>query len=256
MPLFVVLFSFCIDRISIYLFSLKIIGSIVDIMKKKFAKNGSVRMEAIYPKIISFLEKELCQDTSGHSLDHALRVYQNARMILNVEGGNERIILISALVHDVIDPKLFKQVKKQEEKLLLFLKESGCSQEELDSIQYIIKNISFKGGNSTKLTSLEAQIVQDADRLDAIGAIGIGRTFMYGGAKGIKMYDEQLSIMDFENEEAYRNHKGTVINHFYEKLFKLKDLMNTPAARKFADKRHQFMEKFIEQFLDEWNGES
>lgn len=77
-------------------------------------------MEAIYPKIISFLEKELCQDTSGHSLDHALRVYQNARMILNVEGGNERIILISALVHDVIDPKLFKQVKKQEEKLLLF----------------------------------------------------------------------------------------------------------------------------------------
>ena len=213
-------------------------------------------MEQIYSRIIEFLEEELGHDTSGHSLDHAIRVYKNAKAILKLEGGNERIVLISALVHDVIDPKLFDNHCEQQAKLLIFLQTLGCSQSELEQIFYIIENISYKGGNGEPVKTLEAQIVQDADRLDAIGAIGIGRTFMYGGSKGSKMYDENISVMEFEDEATYRNHQGTVINHFYEKLFKLKDLMNTETAKRLAYKRHEFMVKFVEQFLQEWNGQA
>lgn len=217
---------------------------------------GLNKMEQVYPRIVEFLEEELGADTSGHSLDHALRVYKNAKAILKEEGGNERVILISALVHDVIDPKLFNDVREQQAKLLMFLQMIGCNQTELEQICYIIENISYKGGKGEPVQTLEAKIVQDADRLDAIGAIGVGRTFMYGGSKGTKMYDESLPLIDFENEAAYRNHKGTVINHFYEKLFKLKDLMNTETAKKIANKRHEFMELFVEQFLNEWNGQA
>ena len=213
-------------------------------------------METVYSDIIKFLKDELGNDTSGHSLDHAVRVYKNAKAILKAEGGNERIVLISALVHDVIDPKLFDNPFEQQAKLLIFLQTLGCSQLELEQIFYIIENISYKGGNGEPVKTLEAQIVQDADRLDAIGAIGIGRTFMYGGSKGSKMYDENISVMEFEDEATYRNHQGTVINHFYEKLFKLKDLMNTETAKRLASKRHEFMVKFVEQFLHEWNGQA
>ena len=213
-------------------------------------------METMYLDIIKFLKDELGHDTSGHSLDHAVRVYKNAKAILKVEGGDERIVLISSLVHDVIDPKLFDNPFEQQAKLLIFLQTLGCSQLELEQIFYIIENISYKGGNGEPVKTLEAQIVQDADRLDAIGAIGIGRTFMYGGSKGSKMYDENISVMEFEDEATYRNHQGTVINHFYEKLFKLKDLMNTETAKRLASKRHEFMVKFVEQFLHEWNGQA
>ena len=213
-------------------------------------------MEQIYSRIIEFLEEELGHDTSGHSLDHAVRVYKNAKAILKKEGGNERIILISSLVHDVIDPKLFDNPLEQQAKLLIFLQTLRCSQSEIEQIFYIIENISYKGGNGQPVKTLEAQIVQDADRLDAIGAIGIGRTFMYGGSKGSKMYDENISVMEFEDEATYRNHQGTVINHFYEKLFKLKELMNTETAKRLAYKRHEFMVKFVEQFLQEWNGQA
>ncbi len=218
-------------------------------------KNGVIEMEQVYSHIVEFLEEELGGDTSGHSLDHALRVYKNAKAILKEEGGNERIVLISALVHDVIDPKLFKNPHEQQAKLLMFLQMIGCNQVELEQIFYIIENISYKGGNGKPVQTIEAKIVQDADRLDAIGAIGIGRTFMYGGVKGSKMYDENISIMNFENEVVYRQHQGTVINHFYEKLFKLKDLMNTETAKQLANKRHEFMVLFVEQFLNEWNGQ-
>lgn len=215
---------------------------------------GLNQMEQVYPRIVEFLKEELGEDTSGHSLDHAFRVYKNAKAILKQEGGNERIILISALVHDVIDPKLFDDVREQQAKLLMFLQMIGCSQTELEQIFYIIENISYKGGTGQAVQTHEAKVVQDADRLDAIGAIGVGRTFMYGGSKGIKMYDESINPINFEDEKSYRHHKGTVINHFDEKLFKLKDLMNTETAKQIAHKRHEFMEQFVEQFLNEWNG--
>ena len=217
---------------------------------------GLNKMEQVYPRIVEFLEEELGKDTSGHSLDHAIRVYKNAKAILKSEGGNERVVLISALVHDVIDSKLFEDSREQQAKLLIFLQTLGCSQVELKEIFYIIENISYKGGKGEPVHTLEAQIVQDADRLDAIGAIGVGRTFMYGGARGTKMYDENILPMEFEDEAAYRQHKGTVINHFYEKLFKLKDLMNTETAKKMAHQRHEFMVMFVEEFLNEWKGQA
>ncbi len=212
-------------------------------------------MEQIFDRIVEFLTDELGVDSSGHSIDHALRVYRLAKVISTKEGGNERVTLISALVHDVIDEKLFEDVVAQKAKLFLFLQMIGCSQSELEQVFYIIENISYKGGKGEPVTTLEAQIVQDADRLDAIGAIGIGRTFMYGGSRGSKMYDEQLTPTDFEDELAYRKHQGTVINHFYEKLFKLKDLMNTETAKLMAQKRHDFMELFVKEFIQEWYGE-
>lgn len=209
-------------------------------------------MEQVYERIVEFLEGELGVDSSGHSIDHAIRVFRIAKHISKKEGGNERVTLISALVHDVIDAKLFEDVVAQKAKLFLFLQMIGCTQSELEQIFYIIENISYKGGNGEAVKTLEAQIVQDADRLDAIGAIGIGRTFMYGGAKGSKMFDENIEPIDFADEVAYRNHQGTVINHFYEKLFKLKDLMNTETAKEIANHRHQVMEAFVKEFLSEW----
>ncbi len=212
-------------------------------------------MEHIFDRIVEFLNDELGVDSSGHSIDHALRVYRLAKVISTQEGGNERVTLIAALVHDVIDEKLFEDVVAQKAKLFLFLQMIGCKQSELEQIFYIIENISYKGGKGEAVKTLEAQIVQDADRLDAIGAIGIGRTFMYGGSRGSKMYDEQVTPMNFEDEVAYRKHQGTVINHFYEKLFKLKDLMNTETAIIMAQKRHDFMEVFVKEFIQEWNGQ-
>lgn len=209
-------------------------------------------MEKVFDRIVEFLNDELGVDSSGHSIDHALRVYRLAKAITKQEGGNERVTLIAALVHDVIDEKLFDDVFSQKAKLFLFLQMIGCSQSELEQIFYIIENISYKGGNGEPVKTLEAQIVQDADRLDAIGAIGIGRTFMYGGSRGSKMYDEEINVMDFENEAAYRAHQGTVINHFHEKLFKLKDSMNTEVAKEMAQERHEFMELFVKEFMKEW----
>ncbi|MGL4337243.1 MAG: HD domain-containing protein [Turicibacter sp.] len=212
-------------------------------------------MKSVYDKIIEFLKDELEVDSSGHSLDHAVRVYRLAQNILESEGGDERVTLISALVHDVIDAKLFDDVFSQKAKLFLFLQSIGCSQVELEKIFYIIENISYKGGAGTPVQSLEARIVQDADRLDAIGAIGVGRTFMYGGSRGSKMYDEEILPVNFENEADYRSNKGTILNHFDEKLFKLKDLMNTDRAKVIANERHEFMKLFVEQFLHEWHME-
>ena len=123
----------------------------------------------------------------------------------------------------------------------MFLQIIGCSQTELEQIFYIIENISYKGGTGQAVQTHESKVVQDADRLDAIGAIGVGRTFMYGGSKGIKMYDESINPINFEDEKSYRHHKGTVINHFDEKLFKLKGLINTETAKQIAHKRHEFM---------------
>lgn len=203
-------------------------------------------------EIYEFVKKQLGHDSSGHSVDHATRVYQMAKKLQQQEGGDALIIETAALVHDVIDPKIFEDIDAQKQKLRDELEALNYTPQQIHHIFEIIESISFSGGIKKELSSLEAKIVQDADRLDAIGAIGIGRTFMYGGAKGNPMYDSTLPIQTFESEAEYRNHKGTVIHHFYEKLFKLRDLMNTKSARQIATKRHEFMEAFVSQFLEEW----
>ena len=205
-------------------------------------------------EILMFIKEELGNDSSGHSIDHALRVQRLAKKIQETEGGNIRIINVGALVHDIIDPKLFHDVEAQKKKLEMFLREQSYISTEIEQIFDIIETISYNGGHQAQLNSIEAQIVQDADRLDAIGAIGVGRTFMYGGARGSKMYDESIDVQEFESVEAYRKHQSTVIHHFYEKLFKLKELINTETAKQMAQKRHDFMQTFVDQFLDEWHG--
>jgi len=145
-------------------------------------------------KVEQFVKLELGTDSTGHGWDHAKRVYRLAMFIRGQEGGDLDVIVAAALVHDVIDPKLFADLDLQREKVCGCLQAAGLSGSQQDDVFEIIENMSFKGGHGQKLGTIEGQIVQDADRLDAIGAIGIGRTFMYGGARGTKMYDECLPV--------------------------------------------------------------
>ena len=205
--------------------------------------------------IDEFLNQELGQDSSGHSVDHAKRVNHLAKKIQHQEGGDLLIIETAALLHDVMDKKLFNDLTNQKQKINQLLESLNYTTRQIQHIFEIIETISYSGGHQKPLQSLEAKIVQDADRLDALGAIGIARTFMYGGAKQSKMYDGTTGVESFETEQVYRDHQGTVIGHFYEKLFKLRDLMNTETARQLANERHAFMEEFIAQFLKEYDGD-
>jgi uncharacterized protein len=165
------------------------------------------------------------------------------------------VIEMASLLHDIPDEKLNESVVKGEEKLNSFLHALELPEKEKQHIKGIIATISFKGGNGAPLTSMEAKIVQDADRLDAIGAIGIARAFAYGGKKGQSIFNPDLKVREEISLKEYRNGKSTSIHHFYEKLLKLKDLLNTDTARQMAESRHQMMETFLEQFYLEWNGQ-
>lgn len=192
-------------------------------------------------------------DTSGHDWFHIDRVRNLALKLHQTEGGDKFIIEMSALLHDVADEKLFGDEEKGFQKINTFLEQLNVPTEKMNKIIYIIRNISYKGGNGVKITSLEGQIVQDADRLDALGAIGIARTFAYGGNKGRMMYHPDVIPRDKVTKEEYRNENSPSLNHFYEKLFKLKDLMNTASAKKEAEVRHEFMLEYVNQFMKEWN---
>ncbi|OIK15462.1 phosphohydrolase [Bacillus sp. MUM 116] len=204
-----------------------------------------------------FVQIELGEDATGHDWFHVDRVRRNALYINEQEKlGDPFIIEMAALLHDIPDEKLNETAEKGEAKLDGFLKASELSEEDKKQIKKIIASISFKGGRKIELESVEAKTVQDADRLDAIGAIGIARVFAYGGKKGQQIYDPSYQIREEMTIDEYRKGKSTSINHFYEKLLKLKDLLNTETAKKMAESRHQMMERFLEQFYQEWNGQS
>lgn len=198
----------------------------------------------------SILEK----DSSGHDWWHIYRVRRLARKIAVKEGANIFICELSALLHDLADEKLVGDEEKGLVTIHDWLVTHEVSKEDCQHIFAIIKTMSFKGGNNVLIETLEAKVVQDADRLDAIGAIGIGRTFAYAGAKGQLMYDPAILVRDEMTKEEYRKGQSTAINHFYEKLLKLKDLMNTDYGRQLAEERHQFLEGFLTKFLEEWEG--
>lgn len=203
-----------------------------------------------------FVKRTLLHDSTGHDWYHIERVRKNALYIAEKENKGDRFIIeMAALLHDIPDEKLNSSKEAGERKLNEFLDELQLDKHIRNQIVEIIGSISFKGGNGTKCLSLEAQIVQDADRLDAIGAIGIARTFAFGGKKGQALYDPEISIRDEMTEEEYRKGKSSSVHHFYEKLLKLKDRLNTETAMKMAEERHQFMEKFLEEFYNEWNGQ-
>lgn len=210
--------------------------------------------ELIIEKTRGFVKDKLYGEGSGHDWYHIERVVNLANHIGRKENGDLFIIEMTALLHDIDDWKFSKGTETNTTVTETFLKSQNISQEIIDKIITIIRTMSFKGGvvDSTQNT-LEGMIVQDADRLDAIGAIGIARTFAYGGSKHRPIYDPTIKPIDFTSLEEVKNAENHTINHFYEKLLKLKDLMNTKTAKEIAQERHDFMENFLKEFYKEWN---
>jgi len=204
-----------------------------------------------------FVKTELGKDSSGHDWHHIDRVRKNARLIWSKEQqGDWFIIEMAALLHDIPDDKLNESEEAGWVKLDSFLQSLQLDSETSSRIKSCIETVSYKGGRVIELNSIEAKIVQDADRLDALGAIGIARTFAFGGKKGHPIYEPDLDVRGEMTLEEYRNGDSSSVNHFYEKLLKLKDKMNTEQARLLAEERHRFMETFLDQFYSEWNGKA
>lgn len=204
-----------------------------------------------------FVFQLLEKDSSGHDWWHIHRVRNLALQMADEEPGevNAFICEMAALLHDVPDEKLNKTPEAGKKKLTNWLNQLSLLPEEKESILWIVLNLSYKGGtNKVEMTSIEGQLVQDADRLDAIGAIGIARTMAFSGSRGRLIHDPSKKPRETVSYEEYRSGEDTAIMHFYEKLLKLKDTMNTQTGKAFAEKRHQFMEQFLTEFFLEWDG--
>lgn len=215
----------------------------------------TLQQQTTLDNVKAFVKQKLSHDFSGHDMAHIERVVKLANKILNHQPqANAFIVLMSAYLHDVIDEKVIADVNNAINELQDYLRSLNLTTEEIRAIFDIIENMSYRKNLSQKTTlSLEGQIVQDADRLDAIGAIGIGRTFYYGGNKHNIMHDPNILPRTKLNEDNYKQ-PNTVINHFYEKLFLLKDMMNTQTAKQIAEQRHEILVKFVKQFEQEWLG--
>lgn len=211
----------------------------------------------LIPKTIAFVQQQLAGAEGGHDWFHIERVYKNALLIAQSENCDERVVKLGALLHDIADSKFHsgdETIGPRTAKL--FLESENVAQATIEHVINIIENISFKGGNFQKtFHSKELDIVQDADRLDAIGAIGIARCFNYGGFKNRVLYDPEIAPNLQMSKEEYKASSSPTINHFYEKLLLLKDQMNTETGKRIAEERHLFMENFLGQFYSEWNGE-
>lgn len=206
---------------------------------------------------IVFVKEKLQNAEAGHDWFHIERVYKNAMLIASDEECDLTVVKLGALLHDIADSKFNDGDETVGPKVArAFLESQNASEETIVHVINIIENISFKGGNfEKKFTSKELEIVQDADRLDALGAIGIARTFNYGGFKNRQLYNPAIAPKLNMSKEEYKNSESPTLNHFYEKLLLLKDKMNTPTGKKLAEQRHKFMEHFLAQFYAEWDGE-
>ena len=207
---------------------------------------------------VAFVKKELHDAEGGHDWFHIERVWKNSKLLANSEDCNVLIVELGALLHDIADSKFHDGDESiGPEKARTFLESQNVNEEIIASVVKIIENISFKGGNlSQTYNSIELQIVQDADRLDALGAIGIARAFNYGGFKNRALYDPEIAVNLSMSKEQYKASNAPTINHFYEKLLLLKDRMNTQSGKAMAQKRHEFMQNFLDEFYCEWNGEA
>lgn len=208
-------------------------------------------------KTILFVKDALKNAEAGHDWFHVERVWKNAQLILKEEeNADHEVVELAALLHDIADSKFHDGDEEIGPlKAETFLSSISVKQDRLIHVSNIIKYMSFKASlGSVDFHSKEMEIVQDADRLDAIGAIGIARAFHYGGFKNREIYNPAVKPVLEQTKEEYKNNKGPTINHFYEKLLLLKDKMNTQTAKKLAEKRHHFMELYLSQFFDEWNG--
>ena len=212
---------------------------------------------SILDNTMFFVKKQLENSEGGHDWFHIERVYNNALLISKSEVCDEMVVQLGALLHDIADSKFYNGDETIGPKVAReFLEAEKVSEEIILHVINIIENISYKGGNFNKsFRSKELDIIQDADRLDAIGAIGIARTFNYGGFKNRPLYNPAIAPNLHMTKEEYKNSEAPTINHFYEKLLLLKDKMNTETAKQIAKERHRFMELFLSQFYSEWEGE-
>ena len=211
----------------------------------------------IIDNTILFVKQQLENAEGGHDWFHIERVYKNALLIAEGEDCDLTVVKLGALLHDIADSKFHGGDETVGPKTArTFLESQNVSEDIILHVIAIIENISFKGGNfEKKFNSKELEIVQDADRLDAIGAIGIARTFNYGGFKNRPLYNPNIQPNMNMNKEEYKNSESPTLNHFYEKLLLLKDKMNTETGKKIAQKRHNFMVTFLSQFYAEWDGQ-
>lgn len=204
-------------------------------------------------KTIEYIKEFFKNDFSGHDYYHSLRVYKNAVKIAKAENADINIVALAALLHDVDDYKLSPDTTASMKNARDFLKSIDVCDDEIDAICSIITQISFKGTDTVISDTDEGRCVQDADRLDAIGAIGIARAFAYGGSHNRAIYDPEIPPKANMNGDEYKNSNSTSINHFYEKLFLLEDLMSTETGKEMALKRTERMRSFVADFMSEWN---
>lgn len=213
--------------------------------------------DLIIQKTVSFVQETLKDAEGGHDCWHIYRVWKNAQHIAQQENGVDGLVIeLGALLHDIADSKFHNGDEEIGPKTARdFLFSLNLDEDLITHVENIVRHISFNGSlEGQKWKSPELDVVQDADRLDAIGAIGIARTFTYGGHKGRSLYDPDIPPNLKMSKEEYKNSSAPTLNHFYEKLLLLKDLMNTETGKLIAEERHKFMELYLEQFLNEWEG--
>lgn len=219
---------------------------------------SAVVADDLVGRVAARIEARFAAESTGHDWHHIRRVWRLAKQIAEAEGADVQVAELGALVHDIADWKFHdgdERIGPREAARLLT--EEGASPAVVDAVTDIVATVSFKGaGVTTAMRTLAGRCVQDADRLDALGAIGIARCFAYGGHAGRPIHDPDAAPELHASAEAYKAARGTSLNHFYEKLFLLKDRMNTPSGRALAEARHRYMAEFVERFLAEWAGET
>lgn len=214
--------------------------------------------EEVVKQTAQYARKTLEGEGSGHDWWHVQRVWNNAVNIAKKEKADIFVIELAALLHDIADWKFYggdDSVGPQ--KAREWLEKLNVEEDIISHVCEIIKELSFKGaGVKSRIRTKEGMVVQDADRLDAMGAIGVARAFAYGGHKGREIYHPEIKPVMHESFEQYKNTVGTTVNHFYEKLLLLKDLMNTETGKKIAEERHKYMEQYLDRFFNEWEGKA
>ena len=214
----------------------------------------TTQQSSIIKSVVDYLKKEFEGEGTGHDWFHIQRVWKLSAHIALKEEAEPFITQLTALLHDIADHKFVANADQAAaERISQLLLPLGVSEDIVDSVIENVKNCSFKSSlDGPRELSPECQIVQDADRLEAIGAIGVARTFAYGGKVGNPIYDPEVPPSEFKSSKDYLNNRTHTINHFYEKLLKLKEGMNTTTGHKLAETRHRFMEEFLKQFYAEW----
>jgi uncharacterized protein len=211
--------------------------------------------DEVIKKTASFVRKTLENDNTGHDWWHIERVYNTAVHIAKKEKANMFVVELAALLHDIADWKFHQGDEKAGgRKSREWLASLKVDEEVITAVCDIVDNIGFKGGVKNNIKTIEGKVVQDADRLDAMGAVGISRVFAYGGHKGRPIYNPEEKAKVYKSFSQYKNASPSSINHFYEKLLLLKDLMNTKTGKKLAKKRHDFLKVYLKNFFKEWQG--